>query len=67
MKSSGNFPYFNGWAEGYCSITYSIKERDVIAEYIANQKEHHKGQSFEDEYRYLLKEAGIEADERYIF
>jgi hypothetical protein len=35
--------------------------------YIKRQKEHHTEQSFEDEYRSLLKEFGIEADEKYIF
>jgi len=39
----------------------------MIANYIANQKRHHLKTSFEDEYRALLKEHGIDWDERYIF
>jgi hypothetical protein len=39
----------------------------MIVNYIKKQKEHHKGEVFEDEYRVLLKEAGIDADEKYIF
>ena len=38
-----------------------------IINYIKNQKEHHKKVSFEDEYRELLREHGIEWDEKYIF
>jgi len=39
----------------------------MIVNYILNQKEHHRKVSFEDEYRALLKENGIEWDERFIF
>lgn len=67
MKESGNFPNFKSWAEGSCSLTYSLKDKDTILRYIKNQKEHHKRISFEDEYRSLLEEHGIEWDERYIF
>lgn len=67
LKQSGNFPDFKGWAEGYAGLTYSWKDKDVIINYIKNQKEHHKNQSFEDELRGLLKEHGIEWDEKYIF
>ena len=39
----------------------------IILNYIKNQKEHHKSVTFEDEYKALLKEHGVEVDERYIF
>jgi REP element-mobilizing transposase RayT len=67
MKNSGNFPHFTSWAEGYCALTYSLRDKDMVVNYIKRQKEHHATQSFEDEYRALLKEFSIEADERYIF
>ncbi len=67
MKENGNFPCFSSWAEGYCALTYSIRNKDMIVNYIRNQKEHHQTVSFEDEYRKLLRENGIEWDERYIF
>ena len=67
MKESGNFPDFISWAEGYCALTYSYRDKDVIINYIKKQKEHHKNVDFEGEYRCLLKKAGIEADEKYIF
>jgi REP element-mobilizing transposase RayT len=67
MKKSGNFPLFESWAEGSCSLTYNYKEKDTLIEYIKNQKEHHKKVTFEDEFRKLLEENGIEWDEKYLF
>jgi len=66
MKNSGKFPLFYGWQESYAAFTYSISEKDMIAEYIRNQKEHHKRETFYDEYRRLLIENGIEFDEKYL-
>ncbi len=34
--------------------------------YIKNQQEHHRKESFLDEYRRLLREAGIEFDEKHL-
>ena len=65
MKKSGLFPLFKGWAEGYGSFTCSFRDKDKLIEYIKSQQEHHQKLTFEEEYRILLKEAGIEIDERY--
>ena len=65
LKQNGKFPAFDGWADGYAAFTYSWKDKDMIIDYIKNQQEHHKKESFEDELRRLLKENGIVVDERY--
>ena len=67
MKSSGKFPKFSSWAAGYCALTYAYRDKDMIVNYIKKQKEHHKKVTFEDEYRTLLAEHGIEWDEKYLF
>jgi REP element-mobilizing transposase RayT len=67
MKATGNYPAFTSWAEGSCALTYTYRDKDKIISYIKSQKEHHRIENFEDEYRTLLREFGIEADERYIF
>ncbi|MCX6239339.1 MAG: IS200/IS605 family transposase [Bacteroidia bacterium] len=67
MKETGRYPKFISWAEGYCALTYAYRDKEMIVNYIKNQKEHHKRITFEDEYRALLKENGVEFDERYIF
>ncbi len=65
MKESGNFPDFNSWQEGYEAFTYSFQEKDIIINYIKNQKEHHKVENFYDEFKRLIIENGIEFDEKY--
>ena len=66
MKSTRNFQNFSSWAAGYCALTYAYRDKEMIVNYIKNQKEHHKKQTFEDELRALLKEHGIEWDEKYL-
>ena len=66
MKNCGMFPEFEGWQEGYGAFTYSIREKDMIINYIKNQKEHHKSKNFYDEFKRLLIENGIEFDEKYL-
>ena len=66
MKTCGKFPKFEAWQEGYGAFTYSIKEKDKIINYIKNQKEHHKTETFHDEFKRLLIENGIEFDEKYL-
>ena len=63
MKGSGKFPIFEGWQDGYGAFTYSIKEKETIINYIKNQKEHHKSESYYDEFKRLLIENEIEFDE----
>jgi len=65
MKESGKFPLFNGWQDGYGAFTYSIKDRDNLINYVKNQKEHHKKETFADEFKRILKEHEIEFNEKY--
>jgi len=67
MKESGLFPLFRGWGIKYCALTYSYKERDVIINYIKNQQEHHKKESFQDEIKRFFKEHGIDMDEKWFW
>lgn len=66
IKQSGLFPEFDGCQEGYGAFTYSIREKETIVNYIKNQKEHHKNETFENEFKRLLNEHGIEFDEKYL-
>lgn len=66
IKENKLFINFNGWQEGYGAFTYSIKDKDVLIEYVKNQEEHHSKRSFKDEYLELLKEHQIEFDEKYL-
>lgn len=66
MKAHGGFPDFTAWQDGYGAFTYSIKEKDRLIEYIKNQKEHHKKETFYDEYKRFLIENEIEFNEKYL-
>ena len=66
MKECGKFPEFKAWQVRYGAFTYSIREKDMIINYVKKQKEHHKSESFYDEYKRLLIENGIEFDEKYL-
>jgi putative transposase len=65
LKQCNHFPRFSGWAGGYGAFTKSYRDKDMIINYIKNQQEHHRKVTFEDEYRRILQEGGVEIDERY--
>jgi REP element-mobilizing transposase RayT len=56
-----------GWQDGYAAFTVSRSDLDQVYRYIAQQEEHHKRVSFKDELRRLLREHGIDFDERYLW
>lgn len=55
------------WQDGYGVFSVSKSNAPDVIEYIKNQREHHKRQTFEEEYVALLTLNGIEYDERYVF
>ena len=65
LKQTGKFPLFKGWADGYAALTYAWSDKDRIVNYIKNQQEHHKDESFEDELRRILLEHGVKVDNRF--
>lgn len=54
------------WQAGYGGFSYSHSQIDAVVKYINNQEQHHKKQSFRDEYVGLLSKFNIRFDERYI-
>jgi REP element-mobilizing transposase RayT len=55
------------WQDGYGVFSYSQSQIPRVYGYIQRQAEHHKKQTFRDEYLELLKKFKIDFDERYIF
>jgi REP element-mobilizing transposase RayT len=55
------------WQEGYGAFSYSKSQLSAVADYIENQKQHHKKKTFLEEYKKILNDFKIEYDERYIF
>ena len=64
LKRTVGFERFSALSEGYAALTYSLKDKDMIINYIKNQREHHKKQTFRDEYVTFLKEMGLALDVR---
>jgi putative transposase len=67
IKENSVFKSFSHWQEGYAALTCSSREIDDLIEYIKTQEERHRKVTFEEEYRKLLLEAGVEFDARYLF
>ncbi len=66
IKERGIYPLFSNWAESYGAFTLSIREKDTIIKYVINQQEHHKKESSREEFIRLLKENGVDFDEKYL-
>ena len=55
------------WQRGYGVFSYSRSQIDSVIKYILKQQEHHKRQTFKEEYLDFLKKFEIEYDEKYLF
>ncbi len=55
------------WQDGYGAFSNSRTQIDGVVKYIANQKLHHSKKTFKEEYLQILRDYGIEYDEKYIF
>lgn len=66
IKEKKLFVGFNSWQEGYGAFTYSIREKDILINYIKNQEEHHRKKTFREEYIELLEEHNIFFEEKYL-
>ena len=55
------------WQSGYGAFSISPGHVEALKVYITNQEEHHKKETFQDEFRRLLVKYGIEFDERYVW
>ena len=55
------------WQGGYADFSVSPSNLERVKAYIANQEEHHRKLSFQDELRALLRKHNVEWDERYVW
>jgi REP element-mobilizing transposase RayT len=53
------------WQSGYGAFSVSPSHVNALTKYTENQEEHHRQESFQDEFRRLRKKYGLELDERY--
>jgi REP element-mobilizing transposase RayT len=55
------------WQNGFGAFSVSPSHVDALKKYIQNQEQHHRRESFQDEFRRLLRKYAIEFDERYVW
>ncbi|MFN7141705.1 MAG: transposase [Limisphaerales bacterium] len=55
------------WQRGYSDFSVSQSNVERVLKYIANQEEHHRKITFQDELRTLLRKHNVEWDERYLW
>jgi putative transposase len=67
IKSKGSHYQRFYWQAGYGAFSIGQSGVDALKTYIANQKEHHRNRTFQEEFRGLLQRYGCEFDERYVW
>ena len=67
IKTQGNDLANFAWQRGYGSFSVAPDAINPLIAYIDHQEEHHRTQTFKEEYRSFLVEYGIEFDERYVW
>ena len=67
MKTQGIALSRFAWQSGYGAFAVEESGLDELRRYIAGQREHHRTESFEDEFRRFLSINDIPFDEQYIW
>ena len=67
IKTKGSIFRNFHWQDGYGVFSIGGSNISGLKEYIANQKEHHRRKSFQEELVQFLDAYGIEYDERYLW
>jgi putative transposase len=55
------------WQTGHGAFAVSRSNLEDVKRYIADQPEHHRIRTFQEEFRMLLERHGVEFDERYLW
>jgi hypothetical protein len=65
----GREPKLNGfaWQSGYAAFAVSVSNIEGVRQYIANQEEHHKSRTFQEEYRAFLEKHHVPYEEKYVW
>lgn len=55
------------WQSGYGAFSVSQSHLEALRKYIASQREHHRDETFQNEFRTLLERYRVDYDERYVW
>jgi REP element-mobilizing transposase RayT len=67
IKTQGAELAHFAWQGGYGAFAVSESLVPAVRDYIANQREHHRKRTFQEEYRIFLERHGVPFDERYMW
>jgi REP element-mobilizing transposase RayT len=67
IKTQGTGLAGFSWQAGYGVFAVSESNVPAVREYVANQQEHHRKKSFQEEYRAFLERHQVTYDERYVW
>ncbi len=67
IKEEGASLHDFHWQNGYGAFSVSQSNVEIVKSYIANQEEHHRQVTFQEEYRRFLERHGLTWDERYVW
>ncbi len=67
IKTKGDRYADFAWQNGYGAFSIGQSQLLDLRRYIANQREHHRRLTFQEEYRDLLAKYAAEFDERYVW
>ena len=54
------------WQDGYSALSVSPSQLQAVTNYIADQPEHHRKRTFDDEYLALLDKAGVKYERDFV-
>ena len=55
------------WQTGYGAFSISQSNMDEVKQYIANQHEHHRARTFQEEFVLFLRRHGVQYDEQHVW
>ncbi|SHI88504.1 REP element-mobilizing transposase RayT [Hymenobacter daecheongensis DSM 21074] len=55
------------WQDGFGAFSYGASQLPAVIRYIERQQEHHAIHSFQEEYRLLLEQFGVDYNPQYLF
>jgi REP-associated tyrosine transposase len=54
------------WQDGYAALSVSPSQIETVKRYIAQQREHHRSRTFDEEFLALLDKAGVRYERQYV-
>jgi len=55
------------WQRGYGAFSVSPSQLEAVLKYVEAQENHHRGRTFQEEHRELMRKHGVAFDERYVW